>query len=79
MTFPLLSDMNHKVLTAYGILKAYDMQADKYEFARRTTIVVDKQGVIQHVEFDSSAVDPTTAISVCTGLHKKDEPNTEKK
>ncbi len=71
--------MNHKVLTAYGILKAYDMQTDKYEFARRTTIVVDKQGVIQHVEFDSSAVDPTTAISVCTGLHKKDEPKTEKK
>lgn len=79
MTFPLLSDMNHKVLTAYGILKAYDMKADKYEFARRTTIVVDKQGIIQHVEFDNSAVDPTSAISVCTGLHKKAEPGAEPK
>ena len=71
--------MNHKVLTAYGILKSYDMQVDKYELARRTTIVVDKQGVIQHVEFDNSAVDPTSAISVCTGLHKKAEPAAEKK
>ncbi len=75
----MLSDMNHKVLTAYGILKTYPMQGDKYEFARRTTIVVDKQGIIQHVEFDSSAVDPTSAITVCTGLHKKAEPSAEPK
>ncbi len=71
--------MNKKVLKAYGIVQAKDVQNEKYEWARRTTIVVDKQGIIQHVEFDTSAVDPTTAISVCTGLHKKDEPNTEKK
>src|SRR5271170_5124767 len=38
VTFPLLSDMNRKVLTAYGILKPYDVQGDKYEWAQRTTI-----------------------------------------
>ncbi len=71
VTFPLLSDMNRKVLTTYGILKMYDMRNEKYDWARRTTIVVDKQGRIQHVEFDDSAVDPTTAMSVCTRIQKK--------
>ena len=26
--FPLLSDMNHKMLTTYGILKNYDVQKE---------------------------------------------------
>lgn len=73
VTFPLLSDMNRKVLTSYGILKMYDMKNEKYEWARRTTIIVDKQGHIQHIEFDNSAVDPTTAMAVCTKLQKKTE------
>ena len=71
VTFPLLSDMNRKVLTAYGILKPYDVQGDKYEWAERTTIVVDKEGKIQHVEQGGSAVNPNSAVSVCTGLHDK--------
>ncbi len=62
--------MNRKVLTQYGILKKYDVEGDKYEWAERTTIVVDKQGLIQHVEQGDSAVDPNSAVSVCTGLHK---------
>jgi peroxiredoxin len=70
VTFPLLSDMNHKVLTEYGILKPYDVKGDKYEWAQRTTIVVDKEGKIQHVEQGDSAVNPNSAVSVCTGLHK---------
>ena len=41
--------MNRKVLTAYGILRPYDVKGDKYDWAERTTIVVDKKGVIQHV------------------------------
>jgi peroxiredoxin Q/BCP len=71
VTFPLLSDMNKKVLTAYGIMKPYDVKGEKYEWAERTTIVVDKEGKIQHVEQGGSAVDPNTAVSVCTGLHDK--------
>ncbi len=71
VTFPLLSDMNRKVLMQYGILKKYNVQNDDYEWAERTTIVVDKQGKIQHVEQGDSAVDPNTAVSVCTSLHKK--------
>lgn len=71
VTFPLLSDMNKKVLTAYGILKPYDVKGDKYEWASRTTIVVDKEGNIQHIEQGDSAVDPNSAVSVCTNLHEK--------
>ena len=68
MTFPLLSDMSRKVLKDYGILN------DKYQFANRTTFVVDNQGVIRHIEEGKSAVDPTNAIAICTDLHKKEAP-----
>lgn len=71
VTFPLLSDMNRKVLSAYGIVQAYPMNGDKVEFARRTTFVVDKNGVIKHIDFDSTAIDPTTAVTICTDLHEK--------
>jgi peroxiredoxin len=71
VTFPLLSDMNHKVLGAYGILKSYPMDGDKYEFARRTTFVVDKNGIIKHIDFDSTAIDPSSAVMICTGLGEK--------
>jgi len=68
---PLLSDMNRKTLIEYGILKKYNVQGDDFEWARRTTIVVDKEGKIQHVEFDESAVNPNNAVAVCTGLKGK--------
>jgi len=70
--FPLLSDMNHKMLTSYGILKNYDVQGDGYQWALRANIVIDKNGVIQHIEGGDSAVNPNTAVSVCVDLHKKD-------
>lgn len=71
VTFPLLSDMNHKVLSTYGIVQTYPMGGDKYEFARRTTFVIDKEGVIKHIDFDSTAIDPTSAVTICTGLNEK--------
>lgn len=72
ITFPLLSDMNRKMLKSYGILKGYDVQNETYEWARRANIVIDKQGTVQFVEADDGAVDPNTALSMCTTLHKKD-------
>ncbi len=44
--------MTRKVSKSYGILN------DEYQFAHRTTFVVDKQDIIQHVEEGKSAVDP---------------------
>ncbi len=72
VSFPLLSDMNHKMLTAYGILKAYNVQSETFEWAQRTNIVIDKDGIIRHIEEGDSAVDPNTAVTVCTTLHKKE-------
>lgn len=77
VTFPLLSDMDRDVMTRYGILDTFDKysrQGVKYEWARRTTVVVDKQGIIQHVEQGSDAVNPNTAVTVCMGLGSKAKP-----
>jgi len=70
--FPLLSDMNRKMLRTYGILKGYDVKNETYEWALRANIVIDKQGIIQFVEEGDSAVDPNTALTMCTTLHKKE-------
>jgi peroxiredoxin len=72
VTFPLLSDMNRKMLKSYGILKGYDVQNETYEWALRANIVIDKQGIIQLIDQGDSAVDPNTALTMCTTLHKKD-------
>ena len=72
VTFPLLSDMNKKMLKSYGILKGYNLHDDTFEWALRANIVIDKQGVIQFVEEGDSAVDPNTALTMCTTLHKKE-------
>jgi peroxiredoxin len=69
--FPLLSDMNKKMLTTYGILKTYERKDDTYQWALRANIVIDKDGIIRHIEGGDSAVDPNTAVSVCTDLHRK--------
>ena len=69
--FPLLSDMNHKMLTSYGILKTYGQGDDSYQMAMRANIVIDKDGIIRHIETGDSAVDPNTAEAICIDLHKK--------
>jgi peroxiredoxin len=64
--------MNRKMLKTYGILKGYNVQEETYEWALRANIVIDKQGIIQLVDAGDSAVDPNTALTMCTTLHKKD-------
>ena len=63
--------MNRKMLKTYGILKGYNVQDETYEWALRANIVIDKQGIIQLVDEGDSAVDPNTALTMCTTLHKK--------
>ena len=74
VTFPLLSDMSRDVLVKYGILDTMDKfagQGIKPQWARRTTFVVDKQGLIQHIDEGRDAVNPNTAVTVCTTLDTK--------
>ncbi len=66
LTFPLLSDFRRTVSKEYGILN------EEHGFASRTTFVVDKDGVIQHIEKDKAAIDPNGAYQACSLLeHKK--------
>ena len=73
--FPLLSDMNHKMLKSYGILKTYSVENEDYQWALRANIVVDKQGIIQLIDEGDNAVDPNSALTLCTTLHK--QPHTD--
>jgi peroxiredoxin (alkyl hydroperoxide reductase subunit C) len=64
--FPLLSDFNRSVSRDYGILN------DEKGFANRTTFVIDKEGIIQHIDKDTDALDPTGAGAACDVMeHKK--------
>lgn len=59
VTFPLLSDFHRKVSKEYGVLNV------KQGFANRTTFVINKQGVITHIDHDSAALSPNGAEDAC--------------
>ncbi len=59
LTFPLLSDWHRRVSRAYGILD------EERGFARRATFVLDKNGVIRHVEQGRAALEIAGAKDVC--------------
>jgi peroxiredoxin len=64
--FPLLSDFQRTVSNRYGLLN------EQHGFANRTTFVVDKGGIIRHIERDAAAIDPSGARAVCSLLeHRK--------
>ncbi len=66
LTFPLLSDFQRTVSKEYGILN------EEQGFANRTTFVIDKNGIIQHIEKDREAIDPSGAFQACSRLeHEK--------
>ena len=66
VAFPLLSDFTREVTTKYGILN------DKFPVAHRTTFVIDREGVIQHIDREAEALDPNNAHSACSLLeHRK--------
>jgi peroxiredoxin len=62
VTFPLLSDMKRQAVKAYGIF-------DEERFVgSRATFVIDKDGVIRHIEQGASAIDPTGAYQACSAF-----------
>ena len=62
---PLLSDWKRTATKDYGL---YD---EKSGYGRRATFVIDKDGIIQHIEEGRTAIDPTGAYQVCDVLSKK--------
>ena len=66
VTFPLLSDFKRTVVKDYGIF------IEEQGFGNRATFVVDKEGLIRHIDEGNVAIDPTGAAEACNLLmHKK--------
>ncbi|MBI4482208.1 MAG: redoxin domain-containing protein [Acidobacteria bacterium] len=62
--FPLLSDFHRKVSREYGILN------EETGTARRTTFVLDKDGIIRFIEQGQQAIDIKGAKNACQMLKK---------
>ena len=66
VTFPLLSDFKRTVVRDYGIFN------EEGGYGNRATFVIDKDGIIQHIDEGSVAIDPSSAADACNILtHKK--------
>jgi len=69
VTFPLLSDFKRTVVRDYGIFN------EEGGYGNRATFVIDKDGIIQHIDEGNVAIDPTGAEDTCNILsHKKTTP-----
>jgi mycoredoxin-dependent peroxiredoxin len=62
--FPILSDWKKEVARTYGILD------ETNGVARRTTFVIDTNGIVQHIDQGSAALDPAGAVGACSRLKK---------
>ena len=60
--FNILSDAKRDISRAYGV---FDEQS---VIARRTTFVIDRQGVVQKVFMAQEALDPAHALATCALL-----------
>jgi len=65
VTFPLLSDWKRQVVKDYGLL---DEQSG---YSARATFVIDKEGIIRHVEQGRTAIDPSGAYQACSIFSRK--------
>jgi len=70
VTFPLLSDWKRLVVKEYGIFD------ENSGYASRATFVVDKEGIIRHIEQGGTAIDPTGAYQACSIFNRKKEAET---
>jgi peroxiredoxin len=65
VAFPLLSDMDAKVIREYGLYKEYDKFNTKLPAARRATYLIDKNGKVVEMQVDQEAADPTKTVVAC--------------
>ena len=61
LTFPLLCDTDKKVSRQYGVLGFLRV-------AKRTTFIIDPQGIIRHIDRGNEAMDPARARQACKVL-----------
>ena len=65
VTFPLLGDMDAKVIKEYGLDKQYDIGGVKITSARRATFLIDKEGKVIEESVDNEAVDLSKIVAAC--------------
>lgn len=65
ITFPLLSDFQRKVSEEYGVLNP------EHGFANRTTFVISKDGIIQHIDKQAEALNPNGAMQSCSMMEHR--------
>jgi len=65
VTFPILSDFKRTVVRDYGVF------IEEQGFGNRATFLIDKEGIIRHIEEGNTAVDPSGAYEACSILDKK--------
>lgn len=63
--FPILSDSKKEYVRQLGILD------ENSGMARRTTFVIDANGILQHIDQAADAIDPSGAVGACSLLKKK--------
>lgn len=52
LNFPVLSDESHDMLNAYGVWQEKKMMGKRYMGIIRTTLIIDRQGIIRKVWTD---------------------------
>ena len=65
VTFPLLSDFKRTVVKDYGIFN------EEQGFGNRATFLIDKEGIIRHIDEGNTAIDPTSVVEACNILNRK--------
>ena len=65
ITFPLLSDFKRTVVKDYGVFN------EEQGFGNRATFVIDKEGIIRHIDEGNTAIDPSSAAEACNILNRK--------
>jgi peroxiredoxin len=60
LDFPVLSDAKRTISESYGVFD------EKNAIARRTTFVIDSQGVVQKIFQAQEALDPRYALEACS-------------
>src|ERR1700747_3640674 len=69
LTFPLLSDPDRKVLTAYGAYGEKKMYGKTVQGVIRSTFVVDEKGKIAEAQYTVRAAHTTTKIQKIIAAH----------
>jgi len=57
------------------VVKEYGIFNEEQGFGNRATFVIDKDGIIQHIDEGNVAIDPTAAADSCNVLMRKKAAN----